>query len=66
MTPVRAQELMRDFVRSRQNAALGWPDDSLLHEEDRNYLRMLETERIAGRLQIQGTILRLEDLPEAP
>ena len=66
MTPVRSQELIRDFLRSRQNAVLGWPDVSLYHEEDRASFRTLEAERIAGRIQVEGKILTVEELPEMP
>lgn len=66
MTPVRADELRRDFVRSRQNAFLGWPDARLYNAEDRAYFAMLESERLAGRLEIEGTIKTLVDYPEIP
>ncbi len=64
MTPIHADELRRDFIRSRQNALIGWPSPDLYRPEDFAYFAMLEAERLAGRIEIQGTILALEDLPE--
>jgi len=61
----RAGELFRDFTRSRQNAVLGWPDESLYSTEDIAYFKMLEADRMRGRVQIEGTILNLSDLPES-
>lgn len=67
MTPVRAQELIRDFIRSRHNWDLfGWPSPPLYTVEDVNHLRMLETERISGRVQIEGKIVTIADYPEIP
>lgn len=63
MTPLRADELRRDFIRSRQNAAFGWPSRELYHAEDIAYMEMLEGERLAGRLEIQGAIVFVEDYP---
>ena len=59
MKKVRAQELMRDFIRSRQNAALGWPSLDVYNAEDIEYFRMLERGRLAGKIEIQGSILVL-------
>ena len=64
MNSLRASELRRDFVRSRQNAVLGWPDRSVYHAEDIAYFEMLEAERVAGRVEIEGHILTLEEMPE--
>lgn len=61
MTPLHALELRRDFVRSRQNALLGWPERSCYRAEDIAYFEMLEGERVAGRIEIEGKILTLED-----
>jgi hypothetical protein len=62
MTPLHAQELRRDFVRSRQSYVLGWPDSPDYSAEDCAYIEMLEAERIAGRIQIDGTILEMSEV----
>lgn len=61
MTPVRAAQLFRSFVRSRQDALLGWPDRSLYNDEDLAYFDTLEVERSAGRLQIEGEAKTWDD-----
>jgi hypothetical protein len=62
MTPLRAGELYRDFVHGRQFEAFGWPDANLYKAEDMRYFRMLERERLAGRLAIQGPITTKADI----
>ena len=62
MTPLRAQELHRDFVRSRQNAVFGFPDSKAYNAEDIAYFEMLEAERVAGRLEIEGSIVTMEEI----
>jgi hypothetical protein len=64
LTLLRAQELYRDFVRSRQNGAIGWPDQAAYSESDLRYFQTLEAERLAGRLEIEGRIVSLSEYPE--
>lgn len=56
LNPLRAQELIRDFIRFRQAAPGGWPGDAY-GPEDKAYFDMLEAERIAGRLEVQGEVI---------
>lgn len=48
---------MRDFIRSRQNAALGWPSLDVYNAEDIEYFKMLERDRMSGKIEIEGKIL---------
>ena len=65
MNQIRRQELYRDFVRSRQNWDLfGWPTNRLYSDNDLAYFQTLESERLSGRLEIQGRIAVLADYPE--
>lgn len=52
MTPERSKNLLADFTHFRH--VIGWPDASVYTTEDLAYFDMLEAERLAGRVEIDG------------
>lgn len=54
MNLIKAQELMRDFIRSRQYHFMGWPDHSVYDNEAIEYFKLLEKDRENGIVKIDG------------